>query len=160
MKYLFAKGRKRKNIIISRSFSKAYGLAGIRAGFAIASSETIACLNRAREPFNVNSIAQIMALESLKDKRYVENTVQAARKGKEFIYRELDSMGIKYVPSATNFVLIKTEKDSKLIYNKLLRKGIIVREMSAWKLKNFIRVTVGRMDENKKFIKALKEVII
>ena len=154
MKYI-----KNKNIIITRSFSKIYSLAGLRIGYGIAKREIIDCLNRVREPFNVNSVAQAAAYVSLNDKRYVERTIKFVEKAKSFLYKELDSLGLKYIPSVTNFVLINTGKDSKKVYRKLLKRGIIVREMSPWKLTGFIRVTVGTMKENRKFIKVLKDIL-
>ena len=154
MKYL-----KRKNIIITRSFSKAYGLAGLRVGYAFAKEGIIDCLNRVREPFNVNSVAQVAATAALEDEKYVSKTINLVKIGKSFLYNELDSLGLDYVPSVTNFILIKVGKDSKVIYGRLLKKGIIVREMSPWKLNSFIRVTIGTMDENRKFIRALKNIL-
>ncbi|MBL7155769.1 MAG: histidinol-phosphate transaminase [Candidatus Omnitrophica bacterium] len=147
----------KKNIIITRSFSKIYSLAGLRVGYGMAREGIIDCLNRAREPFNVNSVAQAAAVAALSDAKHVEKTKKLVENGKRFLCEKLDSMGIGYVPSVTNFLLFKVNKDGKKIYRKLLRRGVIVREMSAWKLDNCIRVTVGTMPENKKFIKALKE---
>lgn len=159
IKYLSATGGKGKNIIITRSFSKIYGLAGLRVGYGIAKREIIDCLNRVREPFNVNSVAQAAGVAALNDKTHVEKTIKFIEKGKSFLYKELDSLGLKYVPSVTNFVLINIGRDSKKAYQALLRRGVIVREMSPWKLKNFIRVTIGTMNENRKFIKALKDIL-
>lgn len=154
MKYL-----NKKNIIITRSFSKAYSLAGARVGYGIANKNITGFLSRVREPFNVNSVAQAMALAALYDKGHIEKTLKLVKKGKSFLYRELDSLGIKYIPSATNFVLVNIGKKAKRVYKKLLKEGIIVREMSPWKLTNFIRITVGTMEENRRFIKALKRVL-
>ncbi|MGB2705803.1 MAG: histidinol-phosphate transaminase [Candidatus Omnitrophota bacterium] len=154
MKYL-----KSKNVIVTRTFSKAYSLAGLRVGYGFAKKGIIDCLNRVREPFNVNSVGQAAALAALNDTGYVEKTLRLVKKGKDFIYRELEAMGVKYVPSVTNFVLVNVGKNAGSIYGKLLRRGVIVREMRAWKLNNFIRVTVGTMGENHKFIKTLKEVM-
>ena len=148
---------KDRNIIITRSFSKIYSLAGLRVGYGIAKKGIIDCLNRAREPFNVNSVAQAAARAALGDKKHVEKTLKFVKKGKSFLCGEFDSLGIKYVPSVTNFLLINVGKESKKIYRELLKKGVVVREMSAWKLDNFIRVTIGTMSENRKFIRALKE---
>ncbi len=151
--------KKNKNIIISRTFSKAYSLAGLRVGYAFANSEVIDCLNLAREPFNVNSVAQAAAEAALNDKRHMEKTIKLILNGKQFISRELDSMGITYIPSATNFLLVNLGNASKRVYEKLLKKGVIVREMSTWNLNNFIRVTVGTSRENRKFISALKNIL-
>jgi len=154
MKYL-----KKKNVIITRSFSKIHSLAGLRVGYGLAKKEIISCLNRVREPFNVNSVAQAAAVAALGDKRHVAMSFALVKKGKAFLYKKLDFLGIKYVPSVTNFVLINLGRDSKIIYKKLLRKGVIVREMSPWKLNNFIRVTIGTRHENQRFIQVLEEVL-
>ena len=148
-----------RNVIITRSFSKAYSLAGLRIGYGIASKEGIECLARVREPFNVNSIAQAAALAALKDAAFIKKTRSAIRRGRRFIYSRLDKMGIEYIPSVTNFILLKVGKDAPKIYRKLLRRGIIVRNMQAWGLNNFLRVTIGTMRENKLFIEALRDAI-
>lgn len=152
MKYLKAK----KNVIITRSFSKAYSLAGLRVGYGFAAKGIVECLNRVREPFNVNSPAQAAARASLRDDGHVKKTIRLVKDGKSYLSGQLDSMGIEYIPSVTNFLLIKAGKDAKKIYGKLLRSGIIVREMSPWKLGSFIRVTIGTMRENRRFIRAFK----
>lgn len=149
----------RKNIIVSRSFSKAYGMAGLRVGYGIAKKEMIECLNKVREPFNVNSIAQAAAFEALSDQKYVKKIVESSKKSKIFFYNEFDKVGIKYIPSATNFIILDLGKRAKEIYNKLLKKGVITRIMSAWKLNNFIRVTTGTVRENKRLINTLKEIL-
>ena len=146
-----------RNVIVTRSFSKAYSLAGARIGYGVARRAIIDCLNRSREPFNVNSVAQAAALAALEDKKHAVKALEHIEKGKAFIYRGLDSMGLKYIPSVTNFILVNTGKKAGPVYRKLLKRGIIVRDMGAWKLDNFMRVTVGTMRENKKFIKALKQ---
>jgi len=150
---------KRKNIIITRSFSKAYGLAGLRIGYGISSPQVISYLDRIREPFNVNSLAQAAAVAALDDTKFLRKTLKMVEKGKRFIYKELDRMGLKYVKSATNFMLIDLKTDGKEVFRKLLKKGIIVRDMEVWGFKTFIRLTIGTPGENKKFIKALEEVI-
>jgi len=154
MKYL-----NKKRIIITRSFSKAYGLAGLRIGYGIASKDIIDCLNKAREPFNVNSIAQAAALAALNDKKYMKSIIKRVDKGKAFLYKEFERLGMQYIPSVTNFIVINIGKKAKKVYSKLLKKGIITREMSPWKLSSFIRITVGTMKENRKFIKVLEEVL-
>ena len=150
---------KKKNIIVTRSFSKAYSLAGLRVGYGFAREGIIDCLNRVREPFNVNSVAQAAAVACLDDEGHVEKTMRLVRRGKSYLYKEFDSLGLKYVPSVTNFVLINIGKDARSVYKGLLKRGVIVREMSPWKLNNFIRVTIGRMSENRKFVEALKAAL-
>ncbi len=153
LKYL-----KKKNIIITRTFSKIYSLAGLRVGYGLAKKELCEAMNKVREPFNVNSLAQVAAEAALKDNSFVSKTLKLTNEGKDYLYRNLKSLGYDYVKSATNFVLTNIGRNSKSIYEKLLRKGIIVRQMSPWGLNGFIRVTIGSMRENRRFIRALKEV--
>jgi len=150
---------KKRNIIITRSFSKAYSLAGLRIGYAIAKEDIAGSLNKAREPFNVNSIAQEAAIAALGDNAYIKKTIKRIEEGKTFLCEEFDRLSIKYIPSVTNFIVFKVGKRAASIYNKLLKQGIIIRAMGAWKLKNCLRVTVGTMKENKKFIKTLEEIL-
>lgn len=150
---------KKKNIIIARTFSKVYALAGLRVGYAFGKEELIASMNKVREPFNVNSIAQVAALTALKDGQFVSRSLRLVREGKKFIENSLTNMGLRYIPSAANFILFELKQDSKAIYDHLLKKGIIVREMSAWGLKGFIRVTAGTMKENTRFVDTLKQAI-
>lgn len=153
LKYL-----KKKNIIITRTFSKIYSLAGLRVGYGLAREGLIEAMNKVREPFNVNSLAQVAAEEALKDDKFVSKTLKLTNEGKNYLYHNLKSLGYDYVKSATNFILTNVGRNSNSIYERLLRKGIIVREMSSWGLNGFIRVTIGTMEENRRFIKALKEV--
>jgi len=150
----------KNNIIVTRTFSKAYGLAGLRVGYGISSSEIIKYMEAVREPFNVNSLAQVAAIGALKDKDFVAKAKKVVREGKKFIYSELKALGIRYVPSVTNFILIELGSKSGEVTEKLLKKGVIVRNMKAWGLGNFIRVTIGKESENKRFIKELKKIII
>jgi histidinol-phosphate aminotransferase len=150
----------RENIITSRSFSKIYGLAGLRIGYAVSSKLIIDLMNRVREPFNVNSLAQSAALAALDDNEFVKKVKERTEKGKRMLYSELEKIGIEYIPSLTNFILVKIGKKSKVIYDRLLREGVIVRQMSAWGLDDYIRVTIGKEDENLLFISALRKVLI
>lgn len=149
----------KKNIIITRSFSKAYGLAGLRVGYGIGSPELISYLERIREPFNVNSLAQIGALAALDDKEFLEETLRITRMGKEYLYSEFEKMSLSFIPSATNFILVNIGRKSEYVFKGLLKKGIIVRDMKAWGLDNFIRVTVGTKEENQRFIKELRKIL-
>jgi histidinol-phosphate aminotransferase len=154
--------REDRNIVIARTFSKAYGLAGLRVGYGIARKDVARVLNKVREPFNVNSIAQAAAVAALDDDKYKEKAVSLVRREKERFYRKFDSLGVKYVPSRANFILLDTGRDSALVFDYLLKKGIVVREMSAWGLKGHIRVNIGLRKENdaflKAFAKAMKEI--
>ncbi|MDD3375641.1 MAG: histidinol-phosphate transaminase [Candidatus Omnitrophica bacterium] len=148
-----------KNIIVTRTFSKFYSLAGLRIGYGVASEELIDILNRVREPFNVNSIAQTAALTALEDKKYYTDVFKIIKKEKRYLCQQITKMGLTFVKSETNFILINVKSDSTKIFQQLLHKGIIVRDMTSWGLAGFIRVTVGRTNENKYFIKALKEIL-
>lgn len=150
---------KDRNLIILRTFSKAYGLAGLRAGFALANPELIDCMNRVRLPFNVNSLAQVGASASIDDATHLKKTRQVVLKGKKFLYSALDKIGLPYVQSQTNFILVDVKMDSWEAFQKLLRYGVIVRDMKAYKLDSYVRVTVGTDKENRKFIEALKKVL-
>ncbi len=149
----------KKNVIVTRSFSKSYGLAGLRIGYGVANIDIIKSLEAVREPFNVNSLAQAAALAALKDKKFLSMTLKCTQKGKKFLYSEFNKIGIRYIPSVTNFVLVEIGKNADKICQKLLKKGVIVRNMKSWGMDSFIRVTVGTEKENKRFVKELKKII-
>ena len=151
--------KKHKNVLVTRTFSKMYGLAGLRIGYGIGNREVIDILNKIREPFNVNSIAQVAALACLKDQPYYRNVAKCINEQRRYLYRSLETLGIDFVKTCTNFILIDVKSNASLIVKKLLRKGVIVRDMSFWGLNSFIRVTIGAPRENKKFIKQLEEVL-
>lgn len=147
-----------KNAVILRTFSKIYGLAGLRIGYGVALPPVIDILNKVRQPFNVNSLAQAGAKAALDDEDYRHQMVSLVKEGKQYLYKEFYKLNLFYVPSEANFVLVNVG-DSNKIFQKLLRKGIIVREMTEYDLPEFIRVTVGTPYQNRKFINALKEVL-
>jgi len=149
----------KNNLIVTRSFSKSYGLAGLRIGYGVSNKELIGYMDSVREPFNVNSIAQVAALAALKDKKYLRKIKKMTQAGRRFLYSEFRKLGIRYIPSVTNFVLFEIGKDSDQIARRLLKKGVIVRNMKAWGLDTFIRGTVGREKENKRFVKELEKII-
>ncbi|MDA8241140.1 MAG: histidinol-phosphate transaminase [Nitrospiraceae bacterium] len=147
MKYL----RSEKNVLILRTFSKIYGLAGLRLGYGIAKRELIADMNRLREPFNTNTVAQKAAIAALTDTDHVTRSRQVNEAGKDYLYRELRSMGVAFVPTEANFIFIPVE-GSMALYEKLLKMGVIIRPMGP----KAIRVTIGLPEENRRFIEALK----
>lgn len=146
-------------LIVTRTFSKAYGLAGLRIGYGIANPKIIECLDKVREPFNVNSLAQIAAEHALDDQEFVSEVKRIVKEGRERLFREFDRLGLEYVKSVTNFILIKVGQESKSLVEYLLRNGVIVRDMRAWGLDSYIRVTVGLKHENEKFVNLLEEFL-
>jgi histidinol-phosphate aminotransferase len=149
----------RGNIIVSRTFSKIYGLAGSRVGWAAANKEIIGYLNQVREPFNVNSLGQVGALAALNDQAHIAKSKKLVNTGMKFFTQQFKLMNLFFVPSAANFILVKVGADSKTVYEKLLSKGIIVREMSGWGLDGFIRVTIGKQKENNLLVSELKKIL-
>lgn len=148
---------KHKNVIVARTFSKMYALAGLRIGYGIADEKIIDCLNRVREPFNVNSLAQAAALACLNDRRYYEGLARRIARQRKILYAGIEKLGLKYVASCTNFVLIDMRRDASPLARALLAKGVIVRDMRPWGLSHFIRVTIGTEAESRRFLKALRE---
>lgn len=143
-----------RNILILRTFSKIYGLAGLRLGYGLAKKEILSDMNRLREPFNTNSLAQKAALAALRDTAHVANSRKTNDAGRDYLYQQLSCLGVSYVPTEANFIYILI-KDSGAVNNSLLHKGVIVRPMGP----NALRVTIGLPEENRRFIEALKEVI-
>ncbi|MFA5090448.1 MAG: histidinol-phosphate transaminase [Candidatus Omnitrophota bacterium] len=147
-----------KNIIILKTFSKAYGLAGLRLGYCLGKPEFVYYMEKVRQPFNVNSLAQVAAIAALDDRKFFEKTRKAVLEGKRFLYEALSRQGVGYVPSVANFILIDTGRDSAGVFKDMLRFGVIVRDMKQYGLKNFIRVTIGTSRENERFVKVLRKV--
>ena len=152
------KNNQMPNLCILRTFSKMYGLAGLRLGYALAHPEFISALEKVREPFNVNVIAQKAALAGLDDLNHVKKIKSANKKGIKFLQENFKLMNLDYVPSSANFVLVNV-KDGVSVFNNLQKEGVIVRPVSGYKLSEWIRVTSGTPKENEKFINALKKVL-
>ncbi len=150
---------KHPNLIVTRSFSKVYGLAGLRVGYGIASPRIISYMDKFREPFNVNIVAQVAACAALDDNEFVKKTLKHVEKEKQFLYEAFDKIGLKYVRSATNFIMFDVKRDGSKVFEQLIRKGVIVRDMKAWGFDTFIRVTAGTREENEIFIETLKKVL-
>lgn len=148
------------NLVILRTFSKIYGLAGLRVGYGFASKEVVDYIDRVRPPFNVNIAAQAASVASLKDAKQVSRSVKLVRKEMQYICSELKKLQVPYVPSAGNFLLVETEPlKGADVFKSLLKKGVIVRAMDEYDFPCHIRVSVGLHSENALFIKALKEVL-
>jgi histidinol-phosphate aminotransferase len=143
----------RDNVLVTRTFSKIYGLAGLRIGYAIGTADTIAALRKTQPPFSANTIAQIAALESLAHDDRVEEVAAANTAGRDLIEAGLAERAFEYAPSQANFIAMKVGDDPKAVGDALLKEGVIVRPMGS-----IIRVTVGTEDENHRFLKALDEV--
>ncbi len=150
--------RAHKNLIVTRTFSKAYGLSGLRVGYAIADPSVTAALNKVREPFNVNLLAQVGAAAALDDKAHLKKTVEMTNEGRQYLTEQLTELGCQVVETATNFILADLKMDAAKVNEKLLRRGVIVRPMAVWGLPSFIRVTIGRSRENRFFIRQIKQV--
>ncbi|MCD6319376.1 MAG: histidinol-phosphate transaminase [Candidatus Desulfofervidaceae bacterium] len=146
------------NLIILRTFSKAYGLAGLRIGYGILTPELARFLETVRYPFNVNALAQIGATAALDDKDFLEKTQHTIWEGRQFLTAALTSLGVKVYPSEANFLLIYVGKKAKKIYEDLLKKGIIVRPMVSYALADYLRISIGKPEENQAFIETFKEI--
>lgn len=148
----------RENIIVLRTFSKAYGLAGLRVGYAVAHPSLITLLNKVRQPFNLNAMAQVAAMAALDDEDHLQKTRDMVFQGLAFFEKELSALGIESVPSGANFILIKTGKGRE-VFEALQKRKVIVRPMDPYGLPDFIRITIGTNEQNKAIIEALREVL-
>lgn len=146
----------KRNVVVLRTFSKIVGLAGLRIGYGVAQKECIALLQRVRQPFNTNAVAQAGAIAGLGDTAHMRTTKTLTRRGLAYLYKEFDRLKLEYVPSCANFVLVNV-RDGDKIFQGLQRRGVIVRPMRGYKMPAWVRVTVGTMEENRRFIGALKE---
>ena len=134
-----------KNVIVLKTFSKAYGLAGLRIGYAVANQDFTSYMERVRQPFNINILAQLAAYAALDDGKFLRKTRKIVLEGKNYLYDALSKLGIAYVPSVANFILFDVGRDGVSVFKDMLKYGVIVRDMKQYGLKNFIRVTkIGR----------------
>jgi histidinol-phosphate aminotransferase len=147
-----------KTLLTLRTFSKLYGLAGLRVGYGVGSQEVINLMHRVRQPFNVNAAAQWAALAALDDAEHRQRSLDLNRAAKEYLAREFTRLGLEYVPSCANFILLRVGNGEE-IFKHLLRMGVIVRPMGAYELPAYIRVTIGTERENQKLIEALSRMI-
>lgn len=146
-----------RNVVVLRTFSKIQGLANLRIGYGLAAPEIVEVLQKARQPFNANGIAQAGALAGLRDTAHMDETRRVTREGRDFLQSEFLDMGLEFVPSHANFVLVRVG-DGKKVFDALLRRGIIVRAMGSYGLPEWIRVSVGTMPQNEVFVAALREL--
>jgi histidinol-phosphate aminotransferase len=144
-----------KNILSLRTFSKIYGLAGLRIGYGITSAQIAELMNKVRQPFNTNSLGQVAALAALGDHKHVEKSIAINNEGKQFLYQSFQRLGIAYTPTETNFIFFEAPLDGRELYTMLLKQGMIIRPMGGKRL----RVTIGLPDENKRFVSELEKIV-
>ena len=148
-----------ENLIICRTFSKAYGLAGLRIGYMLSNREIASLVNRVRAPFNVNSLAQVAAIAALDDTEHLAYVVKQNNKERRRYEKYCSKRGLYMIPSQANFVSIDFKRDAMPIFEELLRMGVIVRPLSGYGLPTILRVSIGTHKENSKFFKALDEIL-
>ncbi len=152
------------NFVLTRTFSKVYGLAGLRVGFGLMHPQVADLLNRVRQPFNVNSLALAAATAALDDRKFVAKSTRMNRAGMARLERSFKALGLEYIPSCANFVSFclprrNGESLAGAVYGKLLRQGVIVRPVAGYGMPDHLRVTVGTPEENEKFLKALRAAL-
>lgn len=147
------------NLIVTRTFSKAYGLAGLRVGYAISHPQVADILNRVRQPFNVNSIALGAARAALADTEHLARSLQANREGMAQLTTACKAMGWDFIPSAGNFIAVDVEREAAPVYEALLYEGVIVRPVANYGMPRHLRITIGLAQENERLITALEKVL-
>ncbi len=149
----------RKNVLVLRTFSKVYGMAGLRLGYGVACPDVMAALLQVRESFPVNRLAQAAGLAAMDDDEFLQRTVEMNRMGRLYLYRELERLGLRCVRSHTNFVLVQVGPQAGRVFQELLRRGVIVRPCNGYDLPEFLRITVGSAEQNARLIEALERVM-
>jgi histidinol-phosphate aminotransferase len=150
--------RKYPNVILLRTMSKVFGLAGLRVGIMIAPVEVCELMNRIRKPFNINSLAQVAVAAAVKDRAHIQQVKDLTWTGLDYYYKELAAMGLSYLPSQGNFVLFDTGRNGEEVFQALLRKGVILRPVTSYGFPKHLRMSVGLPEENQAAIAALKSV--
>jgi len=148
-----------RNVVVLRTFSKAYGLAGLRIGYGITTPEIVDSVSKVRGAFNINSLAQKAAVAALGDKEHLAKVVKANSVAREYFYKELKRLGVSYTSTQANFILMDLKKDDKEAFNFFLSKGIIIRTADIYDFVNYIRVSTGSEEDNKRFIMVLEEFL-
>ncbi|MGC6359391.1 histidinol-phosphate transaminase [Bisgaard Taxon 45] len=155
----FALLEKHPNLVICRTLSKAYGLAGLRIGYAVSSAEIADLFNRVRQPFNCNSLALAAAIAVINDDAFIAKVAENNRQGLKLLEDFFKAKGLSYIPSKGNFVMLELNQPALPIYHALLQKGVIVRPIAGYGLPNHLRISIGLPEENQRFLKALTEVL-
>jgi histidinol-phosphate aminotransferase len=148
-----------RKVVVLRTFSKASSLAGLRVGYALGDPDAIALMNRIRQPFNVNSLAQVAALAALEDDAHILECVRMIEAGRHFLYEEFKNLGLRYVPSRANFILVDVGRSAADVYQKLLHQAVIVRPMTPFGMETALRISIGTPEENRKLVKGLRAVL-
>jgi histidinol-phosphate aminotransferase len=149
--------REGRNVVVLRTFSKIHGLAGLRVGYGVARPDLIAVLQKTKQPFNVNSIAQAGALAALNDDAHQQETKRVIDEGRAYLQAQFAEMKVRFVPGVANFVMVNVG-NGPAVFEKLLARKIIVRPLKGYNLPEWVRISVGTMEQNKKCIRALKEI--
>jgi histidinol-phosphate aminotransferase len=148
----------RTNLLLMRTFSKVYGLAGVRLGYGVGRVDLIGALEKIRQPFNVNAVAQAGALAALEDQAHEERTKRITSQGLRLYARKFKKMGLEFVPSSANFVLVRVG-DGQRVFNELQKQGVIVRPMASYELPEWIRISMGTAKQNQRCLEALQKVL-
>lgn len=147
------------NLIITRTFSKVYALAGLRIGYGLSHPDVADLLNRVRQPFNTNALAQAAALAALDDAEHLQRSVAVNNEGKAWLQAEFDRLGLDYLPTMGNFISVHMKRDAAPVYDALLQQGVIVRPVANYRMPDFLRVTIGTAEQNRRLVDALTGVL-
>lgn len=147
------------NLIVTRTFSKAFGLAGLRVGFSVSNQQIANVLSRVRQPFNVNSLALVAAETALSDKTYLAETIQTNSRGMDFFESGLTQLGIDFIPSVGNFITIDLMQDAMPVYQSMLEQGVIVRPLANYGMPHHLRISIGTQSENEQCLAVLAKVV-
>jgi len=148
------------NLVVTRTFSKAYGMAALRLGYSVSNPDIADLMNRIRQPFNINSMSLVAALAAIDDQDHVKRSVELNANGMRYIEAECHRLGLGFIPSAGNFLTINFGRDAMPVYDGLLHEGVIVRPIGVYELPNHLRVTIGTTAENERFVSALERVLL
>lgn len=150
----------RENVIVLRTFSKAYGLAGLRVGYGFGSPALLAPLALVKEPFAVNLLAQAAGLAALEDDDFCARSVAVNNEGKEYLYSEFERLGLEYVPTCTNFILTRLGPQMLWLVDRLMERGVIIRPGDAYDLPEYVRITIGTAEQNRRLVQALEQLLV
>jgi histidinol-phosphate aminotransferase len=147
------------NLVVTRTFSKAYGLAGLRIGYALSHPDIANMLNRIRQPFNVNSLALEAACTALEDKAHLQQSVSMNNEQREIVAAGFKDLRLRFIPSVTNFILVDLDRPALPVYEELLKLGIIVRLVGNYGLPEHLRISIGKPEQNQRLLDALRQVL-